>query len=45
MTTQGVSVAEHGEHDKDGRWQHRGYRGGEQGDGAIREDVDRSSRS
>jgi hypothetical protein len=26
VTTMGVSVAEHGEHDKDGRWQHRGYR-------------------
>ncbi len=25
MTT-GASVAEHGEHDRDGRWQHRGYR-------------------
>lgn len=26
VTTMGVSVAEHGEHDKEGRWQHRGYR-------------------
>jgi uncharacterized protein len=26
VTTMGVSAAEHGEHDKDGRWQHRGYR-------------------
>ncbi|HET6642408.1 MAG TPA: SIMPL domain-containing protein [Gaiellaceae bacterium] len=24
--TTGASVAEHGEHDRDGRWQHRGYR-------------------
>jgi uncharacterized protein YggE len=26
VTTTGVSVGEHGEHDKEGRWQHRGYR-------------------
>ncbi len=25
-TTAGVSVAEHGEHDREGHWQHRGYR-------------------
>ena len=25
-TTTGVTVGEHGEHDKEGRWQHRGYR-------------------
>jgi uncharacterized protein YggE len=24
--TAGASVAEHGEHDREGRWQHRGYR-------------------
>lgn len=24
--TTGATVAEHGEHDRDGRWQHRGYR-------------------
>ena len=24
--TSGASVAEHGEHDREGRWQHRGYR-------------------
>lgn len=26
VTTTGVGVAEHGEHDNEGRWQHRGYR-------------------
>jgi len=25
VTTTGVGVREHGEHDRDGRWQHRGY--------------------
>jgi len=26
VTTTGVSVRDHGEHDEDGRWQHRGYK-------------------
>lgn len=28
-STSGVSVSEEGEHDSEGRWQHRGYRAGE----------------
>jgi uncharacterized protein YggE len=29
-TTAGVSIGEHGEHDREGRWQHRGYRASNQ---------------
>lgn len=39
VTTTGVSVAEHGEHDKDGRWQHRGYRAANRLSARVR-DVD-----
>jgi uncharacterized protein len=37
VTTMGVSVAEHGEHDKDGRWQHRGYRAANRVSARIRD--------
>jgi uncharacterized protein len=37
VTTTGVSVREHGEHDKDGRWQHRGYRASNRVSARVRE--------
>jgi uncharacterized protein YggE len=37
VTTTGVSVREHGEHDKDGRWQHRGYRASNRVAARVRE--------
>ena len=39
ITTTGVRVAEHGDHDQGGRWQHRGYRATSRVSARIR-DVD-----